>query len=191
METHNLKFSGAQPRSRHIRKRRSRRHRQPGSRNPGGSHPGCSPGTGLERASECARRSIVEGEKGLGAAALGGVAIGLSPDFDATLSDPELLHKDLAKQSLYELLEREHGITIVTASRSGRATLASSSTAKALSIREGAAVLVLRSTLFADDGRPVEHFASYYPGQKSLFEVTLRRLSNSTGTADGITLTAG
>ena len=97
---------------------------------------------------------------------------------------PELLHEDMAEQSLYELLEHKYGITIATAKRSVEAILASSSIAKALGISEGDAVLVLRSTSFADDGRPVEYFVSYYPGEKSLFEVTLRRRRDSIAAAD-------
>jgi GntR family transcriptional regulator len=97
---------------------------------------------------------------------------------------PELLHEDMAEQSLYELLEHKYGITIATATRSVEAILASSSIANALGIGEGTAVLVLRSTSFKDDGRPIEYFVSYYPGEKSLFEVTLSRRRDSTAAAD-------
>jgi GntR family transcriptional regulator len=93
---------------------------------------------------------------------------------------PELLDEDMTRQSLYELLENRYRITIATAKRSVEAILASTSIAKALGIGEGAAVLVLRSISFTDDGRPVEYFVSYYPGEKSLFEVTLSRRSGST-----------
>jgi GntR family transcriptional regulator len=93
---------------------------------------------------------------------------------------PELLDEDMTRQSLYELLENKYRITIATAKRSVEAILASTSIAKALGIGEGAAVLVLRSISFTDDGRPVEYFVSYYPGEKSLFEVTLSRRSGST-----------
>lgn len=61
---------------------------------------------------------------------------------------------------------------------------ASSSIAKALGIGEGDVVLVLLSTSFADDGRPVEYFVSYHPGEKSLFEVTLRRRCDSKAAVD-------
>ncbi len=88
---------------------------------------------------------------------------------------PGLLDEDLTERSLYEILEQVYGIVIATAKRSVEAVLASTSIAKALKVEEGAPVLVLRSTSYAPDGRPVEYFVSYYPGEKSLFEVTLTR----------------
>jgi GntR family transcriptional regulator len=97
---------------------------------------------------------------------------------------PELLNEDMTEQSLYELLERKYEITIATARRSVEAILASKSIAKALGISEGTAVLVLRSTSFAADERPIEYFVSYYPGEKSLFSVTLNRRNDSMAPID-------
>jgi GntR family transcriptional regulator len=97
---------------------------------------------------------------------------------------PELLQEDMTKQSLYELLEHKYGTTIATAKRSVEAILASRSIAKALGIAEGTAVLVLRSTSFTADERPIEYFVSYYPGEKSLFSVTLSRRSDPFASVD-------
>jgi GntR family transcriptional regulator len=100
---------------------------------------------------------------------------------------PGLLEEDLTTGSLYDLLDRKYGIEIYSARRSIEAALASDTVADALSIprppgaplRPVTSVLVLRSTAYNAESRPVEHFVSYYPGDRARFEVTLSRRSIS------------
>lgn len=87
---------------------------------------------------------------------------------------PGLLTDDLTSQSLYALLERTYGVQLTHGRRGVEAAVANDAQAKALDLETGGAVLVLRSTSYAGD-RPVEVFVAYHRGDRSRFEVTLRR----------------
>lgn len=87
---------------------------------------------------------------------------------------PGLVEDDLTDQSLYALLERRYGVRLTHGRRGVEAEVASDTLAAALGISPGAAVLVLRSTSYAD-ARPVEVFVAYHRGDRSRFEVTLSR----------------
>jgi GntR family transcriptional regulator len=87
---------------------------------------------------------------------------------------PGLLEEDLTEQSLYALLESKYGLALTHGRRGVEAAVASDAQAKALAIAAGDPVLVLRSTSNAGE-RPVEVFVAYHRGDRSRFEVTLRR----------------
>jgi GntR family transcriptional regulator len=87
---------------------------------------------------------------------------------------PGLVGDDLRDQSLYALLEETYGVTLTHGRRAVEAAVASTALAKALAIAPGDPVLVLRSTSYAGE-RPVEMFVAYHRGDRSRFEVTLRR----------------
>jgi GntR family transcriptional regulator len=88
---------------------------------------------------------------------------------------PGLLEEDLADQSLYQLLEGKYGIILAGGRRSVEASVANQSLARTLGIHRGKPVLVLRSLVFEQSGRPVETFVSYNRGDRSAFEVLVKR----------------
>jgi GntR family transcriptional regulator len=88
---------------------------------------------------------------------------------------PGLLADDLTNQSLYALLEQKYAVALRHGERSVEATVASTAMARDLGISTGDAVLVLRSTVYGNDNRPVELFVAYHRGDRSRFEVCLSR----------------
>ena len=94
---------------------------------------------------------------------------------------PRLMEEDMEKQSLYAVLEEGCGVRISYGSRSVEAVAASAEDARALGIGERDPVLLLRSTSYGEDGRPVEHFIARHRGDLSRFEVNLLRRRNGDG----------
>lgn len=107
---------------------------------------------------------------------------------------PRILEEDMEEQSLYAVLEEGCGVRISYGSRSVEAVAASAEDAWALGIGERDPVLLLRSTSYGEDGRPVEHFIARHRGDLSRFEVNLlrRRDGDGSGTPVGApTMIAG
>lgn len=95
---------------------------------------------------------------------------------------PRLLQEDMEHQSLYAVLEEKYGVRISYGRRSVEATLASAAVARALGIGERDPVLLLGSTSYGEDDRPIEHFVAHHRGDLSRFEVNLvRRRDNGSG----------
>lgn len=92
---------------------------------------------------------------------------------------PGLERDDLRDQSLYALLEQKYHVHLSHGRRSVEAARAGAELSRRLGISREAAVLVLRSTSFAVDGRPVEVFVAYHRGDRSRFEVDLTRASGA------------
>jgi GntR family transcriptional regulator len=90
---------------------------------------------------------------------------------------PGLVDEDLTHQSLYALLEQKYGVVLRHGVRSVEASVANFELARDLGIGEGDAVLLLRSTVYGNDERPVEMFVAYHRGDRSRFEVDLTRHS--------------
>ncbi|TCJ15964.1 GntR family transcriptional regulator [Rubrobacter taiwanensis] len=88
---------------------------------------------------------------------------------------PQLLEEDMSEQSLYAVLEQKYGIEISYGRRSVEAAAATPAVAEALGIEEGGLILLLRSTSYGVDDRPIEHFIAHHRGDLSRFEVTLVR----------------
>ncbi|WP_329138307.1 GntR family transcriptional regulator [Streptomyces sp. NBC_01476] len=86
-----------------------------------------------------------------------------------------LLGEDLSDVSLYGLLERKYGVRFATGRRSIEASPATEAMAEALGIRPGAALLVLRTLAFDEDGVPLERFAGFHRGDLSRFMVDVHR----------------
>jgi len=94
---------------------------------------------------------------------------------------PALASVDLTNRSLYEYLEKEHGIFIARGRRYIEAVVANELEASLLNIERGAALLMLDSISFAEDGRPIEYYHALHRGDRSRFEVDLRRLRDADG----------
>lgn len=107
---------------------------------------------------------------------------------------PRVLEEDLEHGSLYALLEGACGVKISHGRRTVEAVAASAEVAGALGMEERDPVLLLRSTSYGEDGRPVEHFVAHHRGDLSRFEVNLlrRRGDNGSGAPVGApTMIAG
>jgi GntR family transcriptional regulator len=94
---------------------------------------------------------------------------------------PSLASVDLTNRSLYEYLEKEHGIFITSGRRYIEAVLANDMEASLLNIERGAPLLLLDSISFAEDGKPIEYYHALHRGDRSRFEVDLRRLRETDG----------
>lgn len=88
---------------------------------------------------------------------------------------PGILDEDFDRQSLYGLLEDKYGVELDHGRRLVEAVPASAALAEALGLLPRDPVLLLRSTAWDVTGRPVEYFAAYHRGDRSRFQVHLRR----------------
>nr|WP_307818880.1 GntR family transcriptional regulator [Streptomyces sabulosicollis] len=88
---------------------------------------------------------------------------------------PGLLDEDLTHQSLYALLEGKYGVSLDHGRRLVEAVPAAPSVAEALGVDAHAPVLLLHSTAWDQEGRPVEYFTAYHRADRSRFQVHVRR----------------
>lgn len=91
---------------------------------------------------------------------------------------PGLINEDLREKSLYEVLEKNYGVTLDHGRRSVEATLATAHVAGLLGIAIGGPVLLLRSVSADIHNKPVESFIAYHRGDSSRFDVTLSRVGS-------------
>ena len=82
---------------------------------------------------------------------------------------------DMRERSLYDVIQRDLGLQIEAASRTIEAAVATPAVAKMLDVPPGSPLLVLQSVACLADGRPIEHFIAWHRGDRSRFEVHLRR----------------
>jgi GntR family transcriptional regulator len=92
---------------------------------------------------------------------------------------PALAGVDLTNRSLYEFLEKEGGIFIAKGRRYIEAVLANDTEAALLGIDRGSPLLMLDSISYSDNGQPIEYYHALHRGDRSRFEVELRRLRES------------
>jgi GntR family transcriptional regulator len=102
---------------------------------------------------------------------------------------PGILDEDLTEQSLYRLLEDRYGIELDNGTRLLEAVPATQSIAEALRLDPGDPVLLLHSTAWDVLGRPVEHFLAYHRGDRSRFQVRLRRRRTAAVPVPGMLVT--
>ncbi len=88
---------------------------------------------------------------------------------------PGLLEEDLAKESLYSLIEDKYGFRIASGHRTIEAMRVDAEAAELLHIEEGDAVLLLTSVSYLDNGQAIEYFEAIHPGNRSRFEVDVVR----------------
>lgn len=86
---------------------------------------------------------------------------------------PDLIREDLAKQSLYAVLEEKYGLEIVSSRRTIEAIAATDNLASSLDVDLNAPLLLLKSVSYLKDGSPVEYFEAKHRGDRSGFEVEL------------------
>jgi GntR family transcriptional regulator len=86
-----------------------------------------------------------------------------------------LEHEDLTDRSLYQVLEEEYGVRLLHGRRTVEAARAGARLARMLGMRSSDPLLVLRSVSVGALGRPVESFVAFHRGDRSRFEVEVRR----------------
>jgi GntR family transcriptional regulator len=79
---------------------------------------------------------------------------------------PGLERFDLARSSLYEILERSYGIRIVTCDEEISAEIPNSQQRKLLRLPAHTAVLVINRKAYMEDGRPLELTRSFFRGDR-------------------------
>jgi GntR family transcriptional regulator len=82
---------------------------------------------------------------------------------------PELDQYDLAKRSLYEVMETEYGVTVTKARQSLEPVLATEYEAELLEIKTGAPLMLERRIAFDQDDRPVERARDLFRGDRFRF----------------------
>lgn len=88
---------------------------------------------------------------------------------------PSVVTADLTHQSLYALLERDHGLVIARGKRMIQAIAASEYEAALLETARGAPLIALESISYLEDGTPIEYYKALHRGDRSMFEVELVR----------------
>ena len=77
---------------------------------------------------------------------------------------PGLLNHDFSRESLYEVLARDYGLTLIAASQTIEAALAQQSELALLDVDPPAAVLRMQRVTRTPEGRAVELVRSTYRG---------------------------
>ena len=94
---------------------------------------------------------------------------------------PDILHADLASQSLYALLEEQYGLVIARGRRTIAAVPANEREARLLDVTVGDPTMLLDSVSYLEDGTPVEYYHALHRGDRSRFEVELIRIREQGG----------
>ncbi len=89
---------------------------------------------------------------------------------------PDLLYRDLTRQSLYHLLENEFDLVIHRGHRTIEAVLAGEREAGLLQIQSGDPLVLLNSVSYLGDETPIEYYRALHRGDRSRFEVELVRV---------------
>ncbi|TVR33649.1 MAG: GntR family transcriptional regulator [Spirochaetaceae bacterium] len=91
---------------------------------------------------------------------------------------PNLNGHDLERESLYELIEHEHGLSIARAERTLEAVVGEEEDAQLLQIDPGSAVQYIETVTYLTDGSPIEFSQAWYRGDMArfTFELTKKRV---------------
>ena len=95
---------------------------------------------------------------------------------------PGLEREDLARRSLYDLLENRYGHRLAEARQTIEATVADETAAALLGIAPGAPVLLAEGVALTDAGRPVEAFTAIYRADRVRLGLASRRERGGNGT---------
>jgi len=86
---------------------------------------------------------------------------------------PSLINEDLQNQSLYRLLTDEYGLDIAKGQRTIESVNADPEQAKLLEVDSGAALSLIKGTMYLENGTPLEYGVSWHRGDRSKFQVRL------------------
>ena len=82
---------------------------------------------------------------------------------------PDLERYDLSKRSLYEVMEKEYGISVVHARQSLEPVVAVEYEAELLKVEPGTPLMLEKRLAFEQDGQPVEYGRDLYRGDRFSF----------------------
>ncbi len=85
--------------------------------------------------------------------------------------------KNLEMESMYEILEKECGLLISSATRSLESILAGEFDAELLQIEKGAPIQFFESIIYLSDKTPIEYSLAKYRGDRNKFTYELKRNS--------------
>lgn len=91
-----------------------------------------------------------------------------------------LLSMDMRHRSLYATLEQDLGLVLDHGRRTIEAAVAGEEHARLLGIAPGSPMLLLKSVAYMRDGRPLEYFLAWHRGDRSRFDVHVRRDAKAT-----------
>jgi len=88
---------------------------------------------------------------------------------------PGIMERDLADFSLYDILEKEHGLSVAKARRTLQAASPTAYETARLQIKPGDSIHLMKTVSYLASGRPVEHSRLRFRGDRSRFVFTLYR----------------
>jgi len=91
---------------------------------------------------------------------------------------PSLLQEDLTKTGLYTVLQGKHGFRIARAKRFVEAVAANDREARLLEVKRGSPLLMIESTVYLDDGHPIDYFTARHRGDRLRLIVETSRFDN-------------
>ncbi len=89
---------------------------------------------------------------------------------------PDLEKHDLANRSMYEVMEKEYGVSVQQARQSLEPVIAGPYEARLLGIKKGAPLMLERRISFDQDKRPVEYGCDLYRGDRFRFVTEMAAL---------------
>ncbi len=88
---------------------------------------------------------------------------------------PGLMGRDLEKESIYEIIEKESGMLISNATRSLESIIAGDFESILMDIPKGAPIQYFESVVYLENGTPVEYSLAKYRSDRSKFTFELKR----------------
>ena len=86
---------------------------------------------------------------------------------------PDLMHEDMRNRSLYRLLSEKFGLNIAKGLRTIESVNATPEQGKLLNVDIGAALSLIKGTMYLEDNTPLEYGESWHRGDRSKFQVEL------------------
>jgi GntR family transcriptional regulator len=86
---------------------------------------------------------------------------------------PDLIQLDMSTHSLYRVLAEKYNLEIVRAHRSLEAVAATVVESAQLEVEKDSPLLLLKSTGYLADNRPLEYFIAFHRGDRAKFDVEL------------------
>jgi GntR family transcriptional regulator len=79
---------------------------------------------------------------------------------------PNLLQEDFTSTGLYTVLREKYGYKIASAKRFVEAVAANDREAQLLEVKRGSPLLMIESTVYLEDGRPIDYFKATHRGDR-------------------------
>jgi GntR family transcriptional regulator len=86
---------------------------------------------------------------------------------------PNLINEDMRNRSLYRLLAEKYGMSISKGQRTIESVNATTEQAGLLNVEIGAALSLIKGTMYLEDNIPLEYGESWHRGDRSKFQVGL------------------